>query len=110
MKNLTWQNPEQLFVAQELINKVKSKCCGIKGLKFDNGYLVRTVMLNMLTGETVMQIYSNDNLVGEFKMPSMFKYLGYYNGYFYGISLLPRQENDKFYYMRYKFKLAINEK
>ena len=30
MKNLTWQNPEQLFVAQVLINKVKSKCCGIK--------------------------------------------------------------------------------
>ena len=30
MKNLTWQNPEQLYVAQELINKVKSKCCGIK--------------------------------------------------------------------------------
>ena len=30
MKNLTWKNPEQLFVAQELINKVKSKCCGIK--------------------------------------------------------------------------------
>ena len=23
-------NPEQLFVAQELINKVKSKCCGMK--------------------------------------------------------------------------------
>ncbi|WP_032557914.1 hypothetical protein [Bacteroides fragilis] len=33
MKNLTWQNPEQLFVAQELINKVKSKCCGIKVLQ-----------------------------------------------------------------------------
>ena len=33
MKNLTWQNPEQLFVAQELINKVKSKCCGIKDYK-----------------------------------------------------------------------------
>jgi len=31
VKNLTWQNPEQLFVAQVLINKVKSKCCGIKG-------------------------------------------------------------------------------
>ena len=30
MKNLTWQNPEQLFVAQVLIKKVKSKCCGIK--------------------------------------------------------------------------------
>ena len=34
MKNLTWQNPEQLFVAQELINKVKSKCCGIKEYKY----------------------------------------------------------------------------
>jgi len=33
VKNLTWQNPEQLFVAQELINKVKSKCCGIKDTK-----------------------------------------------------------------------------
>ena len=33
MKNLTWQNPEQLFVAQELINKVKSKCCGIKDIQ-----------------------------------------------------------------------------
>ena len=36
MKNLTWQNPEQLFVAQELINKVKSKCCGIKVYKETN--------------------------------------------------------------------------
>ena len=37
MKNLTWQNPEQLFVAQELIKKVKLKCCGIKGIyNFEN--------------------------------------------------------------------------
>ena len=43
MKNLTWQNLEllgfaachkqELFVAQELINKVKSKCCGIKDIE-----------------------------------------------------------------------------
>ena len=39
MKNLTWQNPEQLFVAQELINKVKSKCCGIKD------YLLLSIIL-----------------------------------------------------------------
>jgi hypothetical protein len=37
VKNLTWQNPEQLFVAQELINKVKSKCCGIKEYKQSTG-------------------------------------------------------------------------
>ena len=40
MKNLTWQNPEQLFVAQELINKVKSKCCGIKEItEFVRSYI-----------------------------------------------------------------------
>ena len=44
MKNLTWQNPDQVFVAQELINKVKSKCCGIKdydklGLASSNTYI-----------------------------------------------------------------------
>jgi hypothetical protein len=37
VKNLTRQNPRQLIVAQELINKVKSKCCGIKdNLKIKN--------------------------------------------------------------------------
>ena len=40
MKNLTWQNPEQLFVAQELINKVKSKCCGIKANEYENPQLI----------------------------------------------------------------------
>ena len=43
MKNLTWQNPEQLFVAQELINKVKSKCCGIKVIYDFNGNYKRTI-------------------------------------------------------------------
>jgi hypothetical protein len=40
VKNLTWQNPEQLFVAQELINKVKSKCCGIKDEKILSNFLL----------------------------------------------------------------------
>ena len=32
MKILTWQNPEQLIVAQDIINNVKLKCCGIKDI------------------------------------------------------------------------------
>ena len=50
MKNLTWQNPEQLFVAQELINKVKSKCCGIKEEDkyfYGNEYLAITDISNL---------------------------------------------------------------
>ena len=54
MKNLTWQNPEQLFVAQVLINKVKSKCCGIKvyirGIKSSG-------MLGMVSVETNPSVY-----------------------------------------------------
>jgi len=54
VKNLTWQNPEQLFVAQELINKVKSKCCGIKVIKeirrsYDDNDLCQ---ITFLIGET----------------------------------------------------------
>jgi len=57
VKNLTWQNPEQLFVAQELINKVKSKCCGIKdvvvGLANRNSsvmkhFYMKTLLLSLL--------------------------------------------------------------
>ena len=33
MKNLTWQNPGQYFVSQELKKKVKLKCCGIWVIK-----------------------------------------------------------------------------
>ena len=48
MKNLTWQNPEQLFVAQELINKVKSKCCGIKDETNLNGKFMNKRKLRVL--------------------------------------------------------------
>lgn len=102
--------PERLTKDHSVFKQDIGKLSINSGLKFDNGYLIRTVMLNMLTGETVMQIYSNADLLGEFQMPSMFKYLGYYNGYFYGISLLPKQKNDKVYFMRYRFKLSVDEK
>ena len=45
MKNLTWKNPEQLFVAQVLINKVKSKCCGIKVILKDDTELLDEVVV-----------------------------------------------------------------
>ena len=47
MKNLTWQNPGQLFVAQELIKIVKLKCCGIKeNKKFIYGALRKGARAN----------------------------------------------------------------
>ena len=74
MKNLTWQNPEQLFVAQELINKVKSKCCGIK----DNQFY-----------DTNVFVYFRKRLIGLYKpfviygfafllLHNLFVYIGFY--------------------------------
>ena len=64
MKNLTWQNPEQLFVAQELINKVKSKCCGIKvkynsqgDLIADNTYYSQRQMLYQIITRTRKKLH-----------------------------------------------------
>ena len=53
MKNLTWQNPEQLFVAQELINKVKSKCCGIKDSKDSRywGFVPEMYIVGIVVGK-----------------------------------------------------------
>ena len=74
MKNLTWPNPEQLFVAQVLIKKVKLKCCGIKDYKKvlvdeDMDYYEREVIQDDLPSDlyqldkdeiTVKQIYQTD--------------------------------------------------
>ncbi|WP_229105892.1 hypothetical protein, partial [Bacteroides nordii] len=52
-----WQNPEQLFVAQELINKVKSKCCGIKDIHILD---LRKLGFNILS--LVNAIYCNSSI------------------------------------------------
>ncbi|MDA1472889.1 hypothetical protein PDL73_12345, partial [Bacteroides fragilis] len=57
-KNLTWQNPEQLFVAQELINKVKSKCCGIK-IKYLNDETERELFTDAL--KKTVSIYAQEH-------------------------------------------------
>ena len=62
MKNLTWQNPEQLFVAQELINKVKSKCCGIKvKLNVDEeNHIVNPIPNDALMQKLIERGFKND--------------------------------------------------
>lgn len=50
MKNLTRQNPGQLFVAQALINKVKSKCCGIKDVHIAKAMGVNTEGMSVEEG------------------------------------------------------------
>ena len=76
MKNLTWQNPEQLFVAQELINKVKSKCCGIKGI---NNIKFKTALMNEVKCTIVMR--EADGTVPEAANKWYFKPVNYLGGW-----------------------------
>ena len=72
MKNLTWQNPEQLFVAQELINKVKSKCCGIKV----NDYLKKVYALNLdKLSDNAEQMLKNIHVLNHNGIPTLAGYL-----------------------------------
>jgi len=57
VKNLTWQNPGQLFVAQELIKIVKLKCCGIKG-----NYKVNGLSTSSSTTYTFKLTANNSNI------------------------------------------------
>ena len=78
MKNLTWQNPEQLFVAQELINKVKSKCCGIKdNVKNEEYYLIgdaQTVIEGPIQREQIFAIIIKVKRKGKWIVPEDFQW------------------------------------
>lgn len=101
--------PERLTKDHSMFRQDVENLSITTGLKHDHGFLFRTVMLNIKSGETIMQVYSGTNMVGEFYMPHLFKYLGFYKGFFYGVSLVPKQKNDKLYFVRYKFKLVLDE-
>ena len=66
MKNLTWQNPEQLFVAQELINKVKSKCCGIKAYLNSDYELISVDLKSTADVEvSVTSLFTNETILSD---------------------------------------------
>ena len=65
MKNLTWQNPGQLFVAQELIKIVKLKCCGIKVL-YELGRYEESI--KWLDKDSVMASMANNKIRRESRL------------------------------------------
>ena len=71
MKNLTWQNPEQLFVAQELINKVKSKCCGIKVELIPDESLSSATVHSNATNQFVSKSYHTKDAEGIKVLPKI---------------------------------------
>lgn len=75
MNSSTWQNPGQLFVAQELIKIVKLKCCGIKVYTgFTVSYNTKTLIPNWVAYElTNVEVDGQFPRKGQFGMDLSFK-------------------------------------
>lgn len=77
------------------------------GLLFcpENNTLCRTYLKNMMTCESGMQIYKNNDLIADVEMPAYFKLLGYRDGFYYGVRLTPVEDPEFTYLVLYKIKI-----
>jgi hypothetical protein len=78
------------------------------GLKYipQTDCLIRTYMKKLTTGESGIQIYQNNDLIGDFAMPPYFIFLGYYKGIYYGTKIKPIETEDETMFVFYKFRLS----
>lgn len=95
-----------LTADHSLFQKEAAKVSLNTGLCYAHGLLIRTTMIDMLSGKSVMQVYAGNDLVGEFDMPDMFRFLGYWNGYYYGTSFVPRMNEDSMSFILYRYKIG----
>ena len=72
----------------------------------ENQTLARTYIKSMVTGETGLQIYKDNNLIADVDVPAFFKLLGYKNGSYYGVSYKPDEQEDKTNLLFYKLKIS----
>lgn len=74
----------------------------------ENNTLCRTYFKSAATGECGLQIYNNNNLIADVKVPNFFKLLGYRDGYYYGICYKSEGINETLLLL-YKIKIDINK-
>lgn len=79
------------------------------GLYYDkeSQLLFRTSIKNMSSGESVMQVYQNNNLIIEKTMPTYFKLLGRHKNRYYGVRFIPLNTKDKSQFVIYSFTLPL---
>ena len=54
-----------------------------------------------------MQIYKDCDLIADIDVPAFFKLLGYRDGYFYGSSFVPIENDDETYIVIYRLKVTL---
>ena len=74
----------------------------------ETGLLLRTSLTEGFTyekGVTVLQAYKGEDLVLETSMPDYFRYLGYYNGKYYGVRHIALEDGERMYFVFYCFDI-----
>lgn len=73
----------------------------------ENRLLLRTTLKDFKSREVSLQAYSDNNLILEVDMPAFFKLLGFWNGEFCGVKMLPEEdESGKIHFVFYRFKIV----
>lgn len=78
------------------------------GLKFfsELNMLCRTYIKSASTGNSGMQIYIDNNLIADIDVPDFFNLLGYHEGYFYGTSYIPIEDDSSSRICLYRLKIS----
>lgn len=80
------------------------------GLRFIPGsdVLCRTYIKSAKNGESGMQIYKGHDLVADVDVPSFFNFPGYSDGYYYGSSYIPIENDESTTIAIYRLKIKVN--
>ena len=80
-----------------------------KGIFYDEstGLIIRSSERNMSTGESIIQVYKDYDLVLEKKMPDFFQLLGKFGSDYYGVRRRPVENDNDAKFILYKFSLDI---
>lgn len=81
-------------------------------LDSDESLLFRTSLHNFPSGHVTLQVYDSDgNLVLETNMPDYFKFLGKFDGYYYGTRFIPEEgDGENLSFPVYRFNIIPIEK
>lgn len=78
---------------------------GLTYIKEDD-LLLRTTFESFANGHVCLQAYAGSDLILESQMPDYFTLLGYSDGYYYGIRILPIEtEKGDMNFILYRFKI-----
>ena len=71
----------------------------------ETNMLIRTYVKERITRKTGIQFYQNSNMLADVDMPDYFMFLGYNNGWYYGVRKLPLETENDIRFVFYKFRI-----